>query len=749
MKKSKKRILLLDKLRGIAVFFMILAHSVVFFNFNSNQKLDYISRFGDTIAFTFFLFVSSAVGYLSYIHTHKHDKTLRRRTINRIFMLLIGYWVIGITVSARSLYYSDLSGIIEKLVRIILFIDLPSYSEFLFPFIVYGLLTYIFRRQLKALLSNSLMTVLLAISLYLLGAIVHGLDIPNDLAYITSLFAGYKDWFRFPILQYAPVYLLGMLWMRLIVDNKMQARIKYSSIFLYFSLLALVLGLFINNFTNIYAIESLLTRWPPTPFFVLTGLIIVLISSLLIESTKSLTLTALIQWGFNLLGKKAFLYYIVHIVLLYLYRYFLNEKIDNPYFTLGLFVALLVITIIVSKFIGLIFDKSERKSSRIDDFILDHKLELFLLVLVTLLSAVFLVIYDGQKVDINDSPDTLPIIVDNSVPYWWDDTYKANRQISIQTSTDELRADDNVSFIIDHKSLVDQGKSRIDGLDLRVVSFAFGEYEELKISAIGLNTSETQISFPLQREISINDTDSRYFLYYGNEGTFLGYVNDELPELTSSSYQIAIGEEVLADIVVNMSREWILKGKGVPDADKVAKFTIELSNIDLGESEVVAKIITDKNTVTLETELIDENKYAVNINGDSLDPGSYLIQAEVTDTHFVSRAATFYISYPLYVTWTMDWEGFDVTDQYLNSMSSISTDYGMPITQFFNPRIFVADEISESRRQRLVDWVLERQANNGDEIGLHLHMHYDLIEAVGIPVRMDPRWGEELMVMMF
>jgi len=59
----------------------------------------------------------------------------------------------------------------------------------------------------------------------------------------------------------------------------------------------------------------------------------------------------------------------------------------------------------------------------------------------------------------------------------------------------------------------------------------------------------------------------------------------------------------------------------------------------------------------------------------------------------------------------------------------------------FNPRIFIANDIPTARKSRMVEWVLSGQQIRGDEIGLHLHMHFDMITAVGLTPKTEPHWG--------
>ncbi|BCX13726.1 MAG: hypothetical protein KatS3mg085_258 [Candidatus Dojkabacteria bacterium] len=96
---------------------------------------------------------------------------------------------------------------------------------------------------------------------------------------------------------------------------------------------------------------------------------------------------------------------------------------------------------------------------------------------------------------------------------------------------------------------------------------------------------------------------------------------------------------------------------------------------------------------------VSDKKYSAKVVVSDLDPGVYTIQANITEPGenlkvVRSKAVEFYITYPLYVTWTQDWEGFDVSENNLNAMANTADSYGMPMVHLFNPRIYVQNQYS-------------------------------------------------------
>ena len=138
------------------------------------------------------------------------------------------------------------------------------------------------------------------------------------------------------------------------------------------------------------------------------------------------------------------------------------------------------------------------------------------------------------------------------------------------------------------------------------------------------------------------------------------------------------------------------------------------------------------------TDAVYENeKWNINIPIESLEDGEYKLLVKSTACEAtLSKSFSFNVSHPVYVTWTIDWEGFDVKEEYLKEMSRISSTYSVPMTHFFNPYIYIY--LSKNRAEYLTDWVKSRE---GESIGLHLHMYNELVEASGVTVNNDPAWG--------
>uniref|UniRef100_A0A832DUR6 Uncharacterized protein n=1 Tax=candidate division WWE3 bacterium TaxID=2053526 RepID=A0A832DUR6_UNCKA len=196
-------------------------------------------------------------------------------------------------------------------------------------------------------------------------------------------------------------------------------------------------------------------------------------------------------------------------------------------------------------------------------------------------------------------------------------------------------------------------------------------------------------------------------------------------------------EQIFAQ--VSADRRWILLGEEFTFKQKSLPFRVELSpefadtplNYAVSGTDLSGRMVKD-----------GVNRYFAEIFVGTLKPGRYAVSAQARSSAgtFTSPAVEFYVSYPLYVAWTLDWEGYDVPQNYLNMIEEISQNHGVPITHFFNPRLYTSPDISAAQAQYLTDWVKNRE-NQGDVIGLHLHMFPDLVSAAGVAPRTSPNWG--------
>lgn len=210
-----------------------------------------------------------------------------------------------------------------------------------------------------------------------------------------------------------------------------------------------------------------------------------------------------------------------------------------------------------------------------------------------------------------------------------------------------------------------------------------------------------------------------------------------------------------ASTELSINRKWVLKN---PENTKLldnAIFTVSgdealIQSID--NYLMIIKDLDNRIKINKEITLDQNNSFDISEILLNMEPGKYftnVLSLSVDDVQlYQSSSVSFELSYPLYVTWTQDWEGWDVAEYNLNEMINISNKYQLPIVHLFNPRIYVENQYSVSqfgktspeRAEYLTYWVKKR-ISLGDELGLHLHMFEDMIKEIGLEPRVNPIAG--------
>ncbi|OGC37227.1 hypothetical protein A2436_00855 [candidate division WS6 bacterium RIFOXYC1_FULL_33_9] len=181
--------------------------------------------------------------------------------------------------------------------------------------------------------------------------------------------------------------------------------------------------------------------------------------------------------------------------------------------------------------------------------------------------------------------------------------------------------------------------------------------------------------------------------------------------------------------LLNVPRKWYVKSPETLE-DNIY-FSLSLPQRDVSVKYELNGIIYDA--------IYNKDKWEINIPIETLNPSEYkfYINTTVCDNS-ISKSFSFNVSNPVYVVWSIDWEGLDVKDQYLNEMARISAQFNSPMTHLFNPYIYIS--LNSTRSKYLTDWV----KNRDESIGLHLHMYDKLIEASGVVVNDIPAWGSPI-----
>ena len=212
----------------------------------------------------------------------------------------------------------------------------------------------------------------------------------------------------------------------------------------------------------------------------------------------------------------------------------------------------------------------------------------------------------------------------------------------------------------------------------------------------------------------------------------------------------SIDSKALDNVVVALNQRWFLVGDefSTEEQQLSVKIALNQEQQELLKGRTGVALTYTVNGTALDgglKETQDPGVYQAVIDTSKLKPAEYTLETTITvgEQTWQQESQTFYVSYPVYVAWTLDWEGYDVKQEYLNNIAELSEKHNhMPLTHFFNPRIYTSGALSAERQQYLTNWVITRQRENNDQIALHMHMYPDMVAASGVTPRENPiKWG--------
>lgn len=736
---------------------MLLTHIISYFYNGQNSFVDWLRQWGNIVSFTTFLFISGSVSYIVYLQDFKKRNLDKASLIKRFLSLFVGYIFLAVTVSIPQFLESDLFEL-KDVLKIILLIEVPGYTEFLIPFFVYGLLLLFFPKTLKTIVQKPLAVVIVCAGFYMLGELlaheVVGLSYPfNSWG---NLFYGGIEIYRFPLFQYLPILLIGMHWGLIIRDRKEDKIELRRESLLMISVLGLVFFSYILN-----GPEQLIRRWPPSLGLLSIGLAWINILVLFVQKLK-LT-RELIGFFYaripflKFMGQNSFPVLIVHTILLTFSSIYLNIKVENIFLLIILFITSIVVSVgliyiwrIVTTYISNLLP--ENISHERFSYIVTISTTAILIIVL----AVIAIIRPDIKFNDNEQGEEVIIEEDPDIVKQW---YSAKLPFKYVINISEARRNTWAELEFNHKNLVDLKQSRQDGNDLELVLWNEDrlEYEKLKFAIKNQNTLNTRLAIELGNNI---EEEFQVELYFGDlldEQPDFG----SFPETVNTRTESNFSQIQEIPILLQSERLWhvdndtlninFMVPEGIFESDKLTYELFKAS--DPSAAAVLQNSINwepDKDyLLKIPLAQLNYDRYYIRLSidlGERIDADlfelekNFALESNKLNGFIYSNFTSFIYSAPLYMTWTMDWEGYDVEQKYLDQLVQLSSDYKMPITQLFNPRIYVYQGIAPARVQFLTQWVKDRQSL-GDEIGLHLHMHCDMIAAAGVEPKMEPAWG--------
>jgi len=107
----------------------------------------------------------------------------------------------------------------------------------------------------------------------------------------------------------------------------------------------------------------------------------------------------------------------------------------------------------------------------------------------------------------------------------------------------------------------------------------------------------------------------------------------------------------------------------------------------------------------------------------------------------VVASSKFFLSQPIYVVWTLDFEGDAASNETLDNTYAINRTYFAPMTIMWNPRVWTTTEVSRERADVMRQWTMNVAAAGNAEIALHIHAWTDFVRAAGVTPRTAPSWA--------
>jgi peptidoglycan/LPS O-acetylase OafA/YrhL len=260
----------------------------------------------------------------------EQDWSIKKKSLaKRLGGLITGYYFVAFISSTGNIES------IQDILKILFLIEIPGYTEFLLPFILFGTIILSGRNPIRKIVRTFPSTLIFSIFFFVLGNTVFDLNISGGMQPYISIIAGSDSLYRFPLLQYSPVFLLGLYFGKLI--NRKGHSIRTISIPYILTLLILVSTHFITP--KIYHLNTF-DRWPPSIAFLSAGLLVsffmIYFSSYFEEYNSIKPLVKL--------GKTALGIYIWHDIILQINAKVFKFETDSHFLILTAFGTILLVS---------------------------------------------------------------------------------------------------------------------------------------------------------------------------------------------------------------------------------------------------------------------------------------------------------------------------------------------------------------------------------------------------------------------
>lgn len=342
-----------------------------------------------------------------------------------------------------------------------------------------------------------------------------------------------------------------------------------------------------------------------------------------------------------------------------------------------------------------------------------------LLIPIVIIAGIFLFITKSRA----DSSFDIPTFTDSRNDYkWWNNDYAYRRKIVPSQDIDQI-------VKLNHSQLVIDNKSSANASDLKIILNDEDSFEEVSIDITNPDQIETYISFVYRK----NSGD--VYLYYGNKSD-LPEPNSRELKYSNVNQTAALSDEEVPELSILIQRKWNLK-------EKNSRMLLQVNDYGEVNNASYYYFIDDSKTALS----LDIQNNIASIDFSNIEDGNHKLFVVRRSEGGTIRSNTteFIASQPIYLSWTIDWEGIDPGKQNLESVASLADQYKIPLSHFFNPRTLINLKIPESRKKEILNWIKNRIENNGDEVDMLLHFQFDLVEEADVSAKFkETTWDNGL-----
>ncbi len=213
------------------------------------------------------------------------------------------------------------------------------------------------------------------------------------------------------------------------------------------------------------------------------------------------------------------------------------------------------------------------------------------------------------------------------------------------------------------------------------------------------------------------------------------------PSPSGTRLAIASGLSAAPHAIVGPVRAWYLVPDGLSrDAVHVA---VTFPDGDPSAGTPRVRLRSNGRVVALERSPQIAASWQADVPLDDVVPGDQRLEIVVrlaSGQDEVVAQRDFVASAPVYVVWTLDFEGDAAADEELANTAAIADGLHVPMTVMWNPRVWTTTDVSPARADTMLAWTKGRAAK-GDEVALHLHAWTDYVRDAGVTPRTAPNWA--------